>query len=171
MKKMNPFLIAVVCAGLLLTNNVSAQQSAEKVKSAIIGSWDLIGDTRPSKDGTTIKRMAFGENPTGRFIFLSNGQYFTLATRSDIPKFASGNRYDGTAEEHKAAVRGSIGHYGTYSISEDGKEIILKAIASTWPAWVGAEQKRPITINGDQMVYKAKSTMGVTSELTFKRVN
>ncbi|MEI8401782.1 MAG: lipocalin-like domain-containing protein, partial [Alcaligenaceae bacterium] len=131
MKKMKQFLIVVVCAGFLFSNNVSAQQSAEKVKSAIIGSWDLIGDTRPSKDGTVIKGMAFGENPTGRFIFLSNGQYFTLATRADIPKFASGNRYDGTAEEHKAAVRGSIGHYGTYSISEDGKEIILKAIAST----------------------------------------
>ena len=94
-----------------------------------------------------------------------------MATRSDIPKFVSGNRYDGTAEENKAVVRGSIGHYGTYSISEDGKEIILKAIASTWPAWVAAEQKRPITVNGDQMVYEAKSTMGVTSELTFKALH
>jgi hypothetical protein len=161
----------VVCAGLLLTNNVSAQQSAEQVKSAIIGSWDLNGDTRPSKDGVVIKGMAFGEKSMGRFIFLSNGQYFTLAIRSDTPKFVADNRYDGTAEENKAVVRGSIGHYGTYSIREDGKEIILKAIASTWPAWVDAEQKRPITINGDQMVSKAKSTMGVTSELTFKRVN
>ena len=61
----------VACAGLLLTNNVSAQQSAEQVKSAIIGSWDLTGDTRPSKDGAVIKGMAFGENPKGRFIFLS----------------------------------------------------------------------------------------------------
>ena len=102
---MKQFLIVVVCAGFLFSNNVSAQQSAEKVKSAIIGSWDLIGDTRPSKDGTVIKGMAFGENPTGRFIFLGNGQYFTLATRSDIPKFASGNRYDGTSEEKSSCTR------------------------------------------------------------------
>jgi hypothetical protein len=82
----------------------------------------------------------------GRFIFLINGQYFRFATRSDSPKFASGNRYD-------------------------GKEIILKAIASTLPAWVGAEQKRPITVNGDQMVCQAKSSVGVTSELTCKHVS
>ena len=58
---MKQFLL-VVCAGLLLTNNVSAQQSAEQVKSVIIGSWDLVGDTRPSKDEAVIKGVAFAEN-------------------------------------------------------------------------------------------------------------
>ena len=52
---------------------------------------------------------AWGANPTGLLIFADNGRYSSIIVRSDLPKFASKNRMQGTPDENKAAVHGSIG--------------------------------------------------------------
>jgi len=41
-----------------------------------------------------------------------------MTSRSDLPKFASNNRNDGTSDEYKAIVQGSIAHFGTYTVNE-----------------------------------------------------
>jgi hypothetical protein len=76
----------------------------------------------------------------------------------------------GTADENKAVVQGSIAHFGTYSISPDGKALILKVEGGTWPSWIGAEQKRDFTIAGDELKYTVAASLGGTSELVYKRV-
>ena len=169
MTKLLSFLL-ITSASFLLMGSVSAQSKQSDVKKAIVGSWDLVGDVATSKDGAVTKGKAFGENPIGRIIFMSNGQYFNLNTKSNIPKFASGSRLEGTPDENKAVAQGAIAHYGTYTISPDGKELILKTIGSSWPGWVGIEQKRPLTISSDQMVYKVSSSFGGTVDLAYKRV-
>ena len=124
MKKLLAVLLLYVSA------SVFAQQSAEQVKKALIGSWDLVISTITSQEGVVIQGTT-GEKPLARATFLTNGQYFLVNTRNDLPKFASGNRMTGTAEENKAIVTGSVAHYGTYTISADGKDLVLKAIGST----------------------------------------
>jgi Lipocalin-like domain len=121
-------------------------------------------------DGVAKSGVAFGPNPNGRIVFTNNGQYFSLNTRPDLPKFASGNRMQGTADENKAIVQGSIGSFGTYSVSPDGKVLILKIEGSTWPSWVGIEQKRNFTVVGNEMKYTVAASIGGTSELTYKRI-
>jgi hypothetical protein len=122
------------------------------------------------KDGVTKTGVAFGPNPSGRFFFTSDGHYASINTNPSLPKFASGNRMQGTAEENKAIVQGSIAHFGTYSVSPDGKVLTLKVEGSTWPAWTGAEQKRYLTIKGDELRYTVAASIGGTSELVYKRV-
>jgi hypothetical protein len=100
---------------------------------------------------------------------MRDGRYASINTRNDLPKFASGSRLQGTAEENKAIVQGSIAHFGTYSLTPDGKLLTLKPEASTWPAWIGVEQKRNLTIQGDQMKYTLAASFGGTSELIYKR--
>jgi Lipocalin-like domain len=146
-----------------------AQQMGADTAKQIVGVWKLVSDVN-TKDGVTKPGLAFGPNPNGRFIFTSNGYYTTVNTNPSLPKFASGNRMQGTADENKAIVQGSIAHFGTYKVSPDGKVLTLKVEGGTWPAWTGSEQKRNLTIKGDEMKYTVAASIGGTSELVYKRV-
>jgi len=147
-----------------------AQQKAGDPKQQIVGIWTLVSSINTAKDGKVTKGISFGPNPAGRFVFTSNGQYVTVNTNPNLPKFASGNRMQGTAEEYKAVVHGSIASFGTYSISADGKFLTLKQEGGTWALRNGKEEKRPLTLSGDDMKYTTAATVGGTSELTYKRI-
>ena len=88
-------------------------------------------------------------HPKGIIVFTSDGRFIYLYSRGDLPKFASNNRATGTADENKAVVQGSIATFGTYSVA--GKELSLKIEQSTFPNWIGADQKRTIAITGDEL--------------------
>jgi hypothetical protein len=161
---------ALVYVALLLPSDGLAQQKAADVKKNIVGVWKLVSDVNTGPDGVVKKGAAFGPTPKGTFIFTRSGNYASVNTRPDIPKFADGNRMKGTADENKAVVQGTIAHFGTYSISPDGKSLLLKVEGGTWPSWVGTEQKRDLTLVGDDLKYSVVASIGGTSELVYKRV-
>jgi hypothetical protein len=59
----------------------------------------------------------------------------------------------GTADENKMAVHGNIAYFGTYTVSEADKMITIRITGSTFPNWVGTEQKRQLTVSGDELHY------------------
>jgi hypothetical protein len=163
-------VISLVTMALFGASAVWAQQKASDVNKQIVGVWKLVSDVNTGKDGVKKVGAAWGPNPLGKFIFTSNGHFANLNTRPDVPKFASGNRNQGTAEENKAAVQGALASFGTYSVSPDGKVLTMKIEGSSWPNWTGTEQKRDLTIKGDEMKYTLSASIGGTSELTYKRI-
>lgn len=80
------------CVTLFLPADGLAQQKAADVKKNIVGVWKLVSDVNKGSDGVVKKGAAFGPNPKGKFIFTSSGNYASVNTRPDIPKFAAGNR-------------------------------------------------------------------------------
>jgi hypothetical protein len=76
----------------------------------------------------------------------------------------------GTPEEYKAIVQGSNSTYGTWSVSADGKVLVLRIEGGTWPHWNGTEQKRDLKVSGDDMSYTLASSRGGSSTLTWKRI-
>ena len=113
---------------------------------------------------------AFGPNPKGVLIFDTNGRYSLMLMRGDLPKYASNNRSQGTAEEYKAIGAGSISYFGTYSVS--GSELILRIENSSFPNWTGTEQKRTnLTLTGDELKYTntAPSVGGPAAVLVWRR--
>jgi len=80
----------------------------------MVGTWILVSDTNTAPDGDTVQ--PFGRTPQGIAMFDSN--FAIVNARSDLPKFASGNRMRGTAEENKAIVQGSLALLGTYSVAD-----------------------------------------------------
>jgi len=82
---------------------------------------------------------------------------FLQEMRSDLPKFASSNRQEGTAEENKAVVQGSISYFGTYTVEEGAKTLILHIQNCSFPNWTGTDQKRSFTLRGDEMTWSAAS--------------
>ena len=77
---------------------------------------------------------------------------------------------DGTAEENKAAVQSNIAHFGTYSVNESDKTITFHIDTSTFPNWNGTEQKRPVTVTGDELKWATPASTGAgTAEVVLRR--
>ena len=85
---------------------LSAPAYAQSAKD-VVGTWDYVSADTVTPDGK--RSPAFGAKPKGIVVFEANGHYALIVTRSNLPKFASNNRLQGTPEENKAIVLGSIG--------------------------------------------------------------
>ena len=153
--------MALLCLGVALPGAGVAQTAKD-----IVGSWTLVSADTVRPDGSKVR--TFGENPKGTIIFTSDGRFIYLFASADLPKFASNNRATGTAEENKAVVQSSIATFGTYSVAD--KDLTMKVEHSTFPNWMGTDQKRTIAITGNDLKWTnpAGSAGGVV-ELVFKR--
>jgi hypothetical protein len=165
MNRCNTLSISAIAAlGLILLPGSALAQTAKD----IVGTWKQVTNINIGPDGR--RSEPFGPNPNSILTFDANGRFVSVGTRPDLPKFASNNRMQGTAEENKAIVQGSIAYFGTYSVVD--KVIVQKVEGSTWPNWTGTDQKRPIiSLTGDDMkVTVPAASLGGTGEITYKRV-
>jgi hypothetical protein len=161
-------LSAITALGLaLLPGDAVSQQKS--LKEQIVGSWTYVSADTVAPDGSRVP--TFGPNPSGLTIFGSDGHYVSLVVRADIPKFASNSRTAGTPEENKAAMQGGIATFGRYTINEADHTLTLNIERSSFPNWNGTEQKRPITIVGDELKYTVPvaSSGGGRGEVVLKR--
>jgi Lipocalin-like domain len=153
--------MTLVCFGSCHVSGALAQTAKE-----LVGTWTVVSGDTVRPDGS--RAPTFGDKPTGILVFTSDGHFVYLYSRSDLPKFASNNRATGTADENKAVVQGSIATFGTYSVV--GNELSLKIEHSTFPNWIGADQKRTIAITGDQLKWhNSAGSGGGIVELVLKR--
>ncbi len=137
-------------------------------KQQIIGTWMYVSVDLVRPDGTRVP--LFGPNPHGHASFDGNGRYILMTARDGQAKFRTTNRMEGTTEENKAVVQGSIAHFGSYTVDETDKMITFHIETSTYPNWNGTEQKRPFTLTGDELTWRTPaSTGGGTAEVVLKR--
>jgi hypothetical protein len=156
-------------ATVLLPSNAFAQQKS--LKEQLVGTWALVSAETTNKDGSKVH--SFGPNPKGMVIFAADGRYVQVNIAAALPKFASGNRMTGSAEENKAVVQGSIAYYGTWSVDEATKLVSQHVDANTYALHTGTAYKRPIsTLTADDLVFTnpGSSAGGGSTVLTFKRV-
>jgi len=148
----------------LLPSNVVGQQKS--IKEQLVGTWTFVSSTTKLSDGSP----AWGTNPKGLLIFTENGYFSSQIVRSDLPKFASNNRAQGTPEENKTVVQGSIATFGTYTVDETKKTYTLKFEGSSFPNRAETEQTRAFTIAADKLkVTNPSTSVGGSSELVYKR--
>lgn len=157
-------LLIVIVGALTLSAPAYAQSTKD-----VVGTWDYVSADTVAPDGK--RSPAFGPNPKGIVVFEANGRYALIVRRSDQPKFASNNRLQGTPEENKAIVQGSIGHFGTYAVKEGDKTITFHIETSTFPNWDEMDQKRPFTLSGDELKYRVPAASGGgAAEVVLKRL-
>jgi len=161
-------LSALALLGLALLPG-SAVSQQKLLKDQLVGSWTLMSATQMTKDG--VKSDRWGPNPKGRAIFEADGRYTFMIFRSDVPKFASDNMNQVTAEESKAAVQGMTANYGTWSIDEATKTLTTNIEASSSPNLTGGTQKRIITsLSADELKYtNPASQIGTVDDVVWKR--
>src|SRR5438270_9368939 len=157
-------LAASTLSLVLLGSAVPA--NSQGLKQQLIGTWTFVSSTTKLPNGSP----AWGTNPKGLLIFTENGYFSSQIVRSDLPKFASNNRAQGTPEENKAVVQGSSATFGTYTVDETKKTYTLKFEGSSFPNRAETEQTRAFTIAADELkVTNPSTSVGGSSELVYKR--
>jgi len=138
------------------------RETARAAKDQLVGTWSLVSVT--AEEGGN-KLEPFGPNPQGLMMLDGNGHFSVVITHP--PKFTSNHGMEG----NNAAVQGSIGYFGTYSISEADKSLTIHIEASTFPNYTGTDQKRPFTLIGDELKWTNSTTsIGATGSMVWKRV-
>jgi hypothetical protein len=165
-----PTNIAVVLAALFLVALLPAAAPAQQktLKEQLVGTWTFVSSTTKLPDGSP----SFGSDPKGLIIFTEDGRYSNQIHRSDLPKFASKNRLQGTPDENKAVVQGSVSSFGTYSVNEADNTLTLQYEASSFPNLAGTQSTWSVTIAGAEVKFStATSTAGTGAglELVYKR--
>jgi hypothetical protein len=159
--------LTLLFLGIALPSGEAIGQQ-KTLKQQLVGAWTYISVDTVSPDGSRVPM--YGPHPQGLVIFDDNGHYALVNARSDQPKFVSNNRMEGTPEEYKAVVQGSIAHFGRYTVNEADKTISFHIDASTFPNWNGVEQKRPFTLMGDELKWTTPAASGGGSgEVVLKR--
>jgi len=160
-----PTMSLLVLGVATLAGEAVAQQKS--LKEQLVGTWAVVSSTTKLPDGSP----AWGSDPKGLVIFTDNGRYSSHIMRSDRPKFGSKNRLQGTPEENKAAVHGTISSFGRYSVNETNKTYTIRFEGSSYPNLEGTESTRPFTIAGDELrvTNPAPTAGGPPSQLVYKR--
>jgi hypothetical protein len=156
----------IIVLGLLPGSALSQQKS---LKDQLVGTWTLVAWEQTNKDGT--KSQRFGANPKGVNVFDANGHMFVMFARADLPKIASNDPMNPTPEEAKAIAAGSIAYFGTYTVDEAAKTIVLRIESSTLANQLGVDQKRIVnSVTADELkMTNPASVAGNVISYTFKR--
>src|SRR5215469_5514073 len=136
--------LGVVGLTLLPCHTFGQQQS---LKERLLGTWTLVSIDSVRQDGG--RSPLFGADPKGLAVFDDRGHYVISVMRSDRPAFAVNDRTQGTAEENKATSQGTITYFGTYSVDETERAMLIHIDASSFPNWNGADQKHLLTVTED----------------------
>ena len=161
-------MTSVSLLGLALWPSLAECQQ-KSLKDQLLGTWLLISVDTVRDDGSKVQ--LFGANPRGILIYTAEGHFAFVTTRSDLAKFASNNRSQGTPEENKAVVQGSLAYFGTYTISEADKTIAAHVEGNTFPNFVDTDQKRVITsLTADELKFvNPAGSAGGKLELVWRR--
>jgi hypothetical protein len=125
---------------ILLSPALAHADDAE-LRQKIVGTWKLVSvvyEDQATKERTPV----YGEHPRGIQIATPQGRWLALMTGEGrtIPK---------TDEDRAQALKTMIAYTGRYRV-ENGK--VITRVEAAWnEAWVGGEQVRDITIEGDKL--------------------
>ena len=124
---------------------VQAQTTADQ----LVGDWSVVTLVTDTADG---RIEPYGPSPLGYLSFGPSGHFSGQFMRPDVPKVAANNRLKATTEENVAIAQGSIGYFGKWTLVDAKRgEVGLHVLGSSFPNWIGGDQKRFIKVEGDSM--------------------
>ena len=136
----------------------------------VAGTWRM-ASAQIDPDGQN--RPAYGSAPNSLLVFTEDLHFVEVMTDSTVPRFASDERGKGTAPENEAAMAGSIGLFGTYTVDEKGNFSGNRVAGSTFPNWVGSvrtHQELQMVVDGDQMLETFTRPEGTKIVIVWQRV-
>jgi hypothetical protein len=160
-------LFAMPALGLALLSGGAVSQQ-KSLKQQLVGTWTLVSNDNVAPDGT--KRQIFGPHPKGIMILDADGRYALIAVNPARPKFKGNTRLDGTPEENKAAIAGTVASFGTWSVDEATNTLITLIDGNLFPNDEGREQRRLVTLEGDELKQvNLNPGSGGRAEIVFRR--
>ena len=115
----------------------------------LIGSWKLLSAYGESTEGDRF--VPYGEEPLGMLIYTQEGTMSVTLMALGRPKFASGDIYNATPEELKAAFENFDAYCGTYTLEVGENKVTHHLEASRFPNWEGSNQVRYFQLEGNKL--------------------
>ena len=144
------FAIRTALAALCIIPLVAATAG----EMPLTGSWTLVQADVLFPDGR--QAHDYGEAPKGLLIIDAQGRYSLQIFNSERPKFASGDKAKGTAEEYRADVMGISTHFGTIGVDTAAHVLTLNMEGASLPNQEGGVQKRFYELKGDELSYRVE---------------
>jgi hypothetical protein len=135
----------------------------------IEGVWKLVSHSS-ARNGTKVN--SFGDSPSGLMI-VSPGGYVSIHVHNPVmPHFASNIRIQGTPDENKMAVQGSITHYGRLECNDKEGTLTIRIGGSSYPNAINTESVRSVSLSGDELrcTTVTPTSSGAIVEQVWKRV-
>ncbi|WP_092143418.1 MULTISPECIES: lipocalin-like domain-containing protein [unclassified Pseudomonas] len=139
-------------------------------ENALVGTWRMVSATVESQGS---RSDAYGPDPHGWLVFTPELTFVEVLTDPRVPAFRSNVRGEGTDEENRAAMAGSIGFFGRYTVDRNGEFTGNTVEGSTFPNWVGAVRTRAdlqLKVDGNRMVEDFRRPDGAKVHIVFERV-
>lgn len=136
----------------------------------VVGMWKPVSI---EADLNGKKIAPFGPHPDGLLVFAENLHFVEVLQDPDVPKFASNDRLNGTAEENKAAVAGNLGLYGTYTVDSNGNFTGNQVDGSTFPNWKGnnrGQSQLTEVVEGNTMIETFHDGNALVVSIVWQRV-
>lgn len=136
----------------------------------VLGTWRMVS-AQIDPEGKNLP--AYGARPNGMLTFTPDMHFIEVLTDADIPRFASNVRGEGTDAENRAAIAGSIGFFGTYTVDENGEFSGNRVEGCTFPNWVGSVRTRKdlrLVVEGDVMTENFQRPDGTRIAIIWQRV-
>ena len=119
----------------------AAQRSSADDAAQVQGAWKLLS-YEVEVQATGEKFPPMGKNPTGYVIFTPQARVWFVLT-------GDGRKPAKTAEEKAQLLDSLVAYTGTYRV--EGDKWVTSVEVAWNPAWVGTEQTRSFTVEGDRL--------------------
>ena len=127
-------ILKPIASLLIGASFVTAGSAQAEPPNKVLGTWRMVS-AQIDPDGKNLP--AYGPMPNSLLVFTADMHFVEVLTDATVPKFASNERGHGTAEEDQAAMAGSIGFFGTYTVDGNGDLSGNRVEGSTFPNWIG----------------------------------
>ena len=131
----------------------SDRSASRSVKERFFGTWRLLSWKIKRANGD-LTDSPLGPNALGCIMYDPGGQVSVAFMRPDRPNFASSHLTEATPEEIKSGFEGYISYCGSYEVNEQERFVIHRLQLSSFPNWVGTEQKRYFEFAGDRLTLR-----------------
>jgi hypothetical protein len=119
----------------------------------IVGTYMVHLVEKYSEDGTV--EFPFGERATGMLLYAADGAMAAVVGRSDQPALEMdllAGTVAASESELALAFRSAYGFAGTFAV--EGDVVRHHILVSTVPNWVGTDQVRPFSIQGETLTLR-----------------
>jgi hypothetical protein len=165
------FLASMVAfLGILFSEAASAQS----LKQQLVGTWKVASATM--QIGEEKKPVPLGTDIIGFIMYNPDGYMCFTAMSASRPKFGSGDRAGGTAEQRAAAFESYRSTCGRYEVVNEQDRIISHSFeVSLTPDFTGQIEKRFVKeLSGDKLILETiphiLKGQKVTGVWTYQRV-
>ncbi len=151
---------------VLVAASVGCQgQKSEGQSNDLVGTWHMVSIEGRSTDGTVTQY--YGSEPLGLWFFDDEGYMSVQIANPDRKLFESGDFLRGTPEELKTAFEGYFGYFGTYTVDEPVGEVIFHVDGAAYPNYIGTDQQRYFSIDGDQLTVRTPPERAGDADVTY----